>query len=173
MAATPHSDATLPASLAAAIPDHTGLVAVDPDHYVDRIEITRGGMGRILAARDRRLRRKVAIKEMRAHSPELRARFEREVLLTARLQHPSIVGIHEAGRWPSGEPFYAMRLVPGRSLDQVVTAAGSLAERIALLPHVLAVADALAYAHQERVIHRDLKPHNVLVGEFGETEVID
>jgi tetratricopeptide (TPR) repeat protein len=173
MAATPHSDATLPSGVTTVLPDHDGLLKVDPDHYVDRIEITRGGMGRILAARDRRLRRKVAIKEMRAQSPEMRARFEREVLLTARLQHPSIVGIHEAGRWPSGEPFYAMRLVPGHSLDQVVAKAGSLDERIALLPHVLAVADALAYAHQERVIHRDLKPHNVLVGEFGETVVID
>src|SRR4051812_8337629 len=130
-------------------------------------------MGRIVSARDLRLNRTVAIKELRVQSPELRARFEREALLTARLEHPSIVSIHEAGRWPSGEPFYAMKLVPGRPLDEVIAGATTLAKRLALLPHVVAVADALAYAHQQRVIHRDLKPQNVLVGEFGETVVID
>lgn len=165
-------DETLPSGIGQK-PNYSGLTSVDPDHYVDRIEITRGGMGRILAARDRRLKRKIAIKELRTQSAELRARFEREALLTARLQHPSIVSIYEAGRWPSGEPFFAMKLVPGRPLDQVVAGSTSFDTRLALLPHVLAVADALAYAHQERVIHRDLKPQNVLVGKFGETVVID
>jgi ABC-type transport system substrate-binding protein len=149
------------------------LAPVDPAHYQDRKEITHGGMGRIVSARDIRLNRTVALKELRVQSPELRARFEREALLTARLEHPSIVSIHEAGRWPSGEPFYAMKLVPGRPLDQVIADAPTLGKRLALLPHVVAVADALAYAHQQRVIHRDLKPQNVLVGEFGETVVID
>ncbi len=168
----PASDATLPAGLEL-VPDYDQLAAVEPAHYAERTALSHGGMGQIVTARDRRLRRKVAIKELRTDSPELRARFEREVLLTARLQHPSIVSILEAGRWPSGEPFYAMKLVPGRSLDKVITAAGSLDERLVLLPHVLAVADALGYAHSERIIHRDLKPQNVMVGEFGETVVID
>jgi len=151
----------------------TSLRVLQGDLFVDRAEIKRGGMGRIFTARDARLRRTVAIKELRADSAELRARFEREALLTARLEHPSIVGIHEAGRWASGEPFFAMRLVRGRSLDEVIEGAASFAQRLTLLPHVLAVADALAYAHHERVIHRDLKPQNVMVGEFGETVVID
>ncbi|HEX5057977.1 MAG TPA: protein kinase, partial [Kofleriaceae bacterium] len=74
---------------------------------------------------------------------------------------------------PGGEPFYAMPLVSGRSLDKVVAEKKTLNDRLGLLPNVIAVADALAYAHNSNVIHRDLKPANVLVGEFGETVVID
>src|SRR5439155_14543670 len=93
--------------------------------------------------------------------------------LTARLEHPSIVAVHEAGRWPSGEPFYAMRLVRGRSLDRVLASATTREARLALVANVLAVADAIGYAHTQQIIHRDLKPHNVMVGDFGETVVID
>jgi tetratricopeptide (TPR) repeat protein len=163
---------TLPRAEASVLPP-VALLPVDPEHYIDRVEITCGGMGRIFAAYDTRLRRRVAIKELRVPHPDLAERFEREALLTARLQHPSIVSIHEAGKWPSGDPFFAMKLVPGRPLDQIVNATRCLDEKLALLPHVLAVADALAYAHRQRVIHRDLKPHNVMIGEFGETVVID
>jgi tetratricopeptide (TPR) repeat protein/tRNA A-37 threonylcarbamoyl transferase component Bud32 len=152
--------------------DHVGLVGVDADHYVLGDEIARGGMGRIFRARDRRLGRDVAIKETFAHSGD-GARFEREARITARLQHPSIVHVHEAGVWPTGEPFFAMQLVPGRSLDETIAAATTLEERLALVPNALAVADAIAYAHSQGVIHRDLKPRNVIVGEFGETVVID
>jgi len=146
---------------------------VDPAVYVDRVVLGSGGMGRVITARDRRLDRRVVIKELRYQTDDLRLRFEREVMLTARLEHPNIVAIHEAGRWPSGEPFYAMRLVAGQPLDQVIARAATFAERVALLPHVSAVADALAYAHERRVIHRDLKPQNVMVGEHGEAVVID
>ena len=69
--------------------------------------------------------------------------------------------VYEAGRWPSGEPFYAMKLVAGRSLRRTSRERRSLAERLALLPHVIAVAEAIAYAHSQRIIHRDLKPANV------------
>ncbi|CAN5920360.1 hypothetical protein BH11MYX3_BH11MYX3_21230 [soil metagenome] len=149
------------------------LAVVDPGRYIERTEIARGGMGRISSARDCRLGRAVALKELCVDQPESRARLVREAMLTARLAHPSIVSLHEAGQWPDGKPFFAMKLVPGRSLDRVIAERTTLAGRLALLPHILAVADALAYAHQHRVIHRDLKPHNVLVGEFGETVVID
>jgi tetratricopeptide (TPR) repeat protein len=165
-------DATMPAT-GGSTSAEVGLTVVDPDMYAERVEITRGGMGRIIAARDRRLGRRVAIKELRDPGEGLRARFEREALLTARLQHPAIVSVHEAGRWPSGEPFIAMKLVPGVALDKVIARAKTFDERLALLPHLLAVADALAYAHKQRVVHRDLKPANVLVGDFGETVVID
>jgi serine/threonine protein kinase len=154
-------------------PDYAAFVPVDQKHYVLGEQIARGGMGRIRIARDLRLGRDIAIKETLVNTAELSGRFEREVRLTARLQHPSIVNVYEAGVWPNGAPFFAMKLVSGRSLDKVIAEATTLDDRLALLPNVLAVADALAYAHGQGVIHRDLKPQNVLVGSFGETVVID
>lgn len=136
-------------------------------------EIARGGLGRILRARHRYLDRTVAIKEGLRGDDPAQARFIREALITARLQHPSIIPVYEAGRWPTGEPFYAMKLVSGRSLSAVIEETKTLEERLAFLPNVIAVADAIAYAHSEHIIHRDLKPDNILVGAFGETVVID
>ncbi|HEU0031119.1 MAG TPA: protein kinase [Kofleriaceae bacterium] len=157
----------------ATITDYDELVIVDPAHYAVRGELARGGMGRILEAHDRRLGRKVAIKEVIHHDETALGRFEREARITARLEHPGIVHVHEAGRWPTGQPFYAMKLIRGQPFDKVIAGAKTLRERLALLPNAIAVVDALAYAHNERVIHRDLKPSNVLVGDFGETVVID
>ncbi|MGE5182255.1 MAG: protein kinase domain-containing protein [Acidobacteriota bacterium] len=154
-------------------PDHAELVSIDPDNYVVIEEVARGGMGRILRARDRRLGREVALKENFVKTGDPARRFEREAKITARLQHPSIVQLHEAGKWPTGEPFFAMQLVSGKSLDKVIAQATTLDQRLALLPNALAVADAIAYAHSQGVIHRDLKPRNVIVGSFGETVVID
>ncbi|HEX3759977.1 MAG TPA: serine/threonine-protein kinase [Kofleriaceae bacterium] len=147
------------------------LPTIDPIVFAKGEELARGGMGRITRARDRRLGRDVAIKEVLA--PELRARFEREATITARLQHPAIVPIYEAGAWPDGSAFYTMRLVSGGTLADAMGRTRTLEDRLALLPHVVAVTEALGYAHSRRVIHRDLKPANVLVGEFGETLVID
>ncbi|KFE67329.1 putative serine/threonine-protein kinase pkwA [Hyalangium minutum] len=146
---------------------------MDPAHYAIDGELAQGGIGRILRARDLRLGRPVAIKQILSPSPEAELRFMTEAFITARLQHPSIMPVYEAGRWPNGELFYAMKLVSGRSLADVLAEKRTLKERLALLPHVLAVAEAMAYAHSERIIHRDLKPANVLVGGFGETVVID
>ncbi len=149
------------------------LPVVDPTNYEIGAEIAKGGMGRIFAARDRRLDRPVAIKQLLVPSEALRRRFDREVRLSARLQHPSIVSVLEAGRWPGGDPFYAMKLVVGRPLVDRIGEATTLAGRLRLLPSVIAATDALAYAHDRGIIHRDLKPANVLVGDFGETVVID
>jgi tetratricopeptide (TPR) repeat protein len=155
--------------------DASRLPVVGREHYAVEGEFARGGMGRILSARDRRLGRTVALKELQAAAaPPSARRFVREALVTARLQHPAIVPIYEAGRWPDGIPFYAMKLVSGQSLDALLRATeGGLAGRLALLPHLLAVAEAVAYAHSQHIVHRDLKPANVLVGGFGETVVVD
>jgi WD40 repeat protein len=142
-------------------------------NFVPERELARGGMGRVVIAKDRRLDRTVALKLLQRDSPGLRARFEREAAITARLAHPAIVPIYEAGELGNGEPFYAMKLVEGTPLDATIEAAGELRERLALLPRAMAVCEALAYAHSRRVIHRDLKPANVLVGAYGETVVID
>jgi WD40 repeat protein/tRNA A-37 threonylcarbamoyl transferase component Bud32 len=136
-------------------------------------EHARGGIGRVMRARDERTGRIVAIKEMLSVDPAIEPRFVREALVTANLQHPAIVPVYEIARWPNGQPFYAMKLVAGMTLTDAIARAKELRDRLALIPHVAAVADALAYAHGAGVIHRDLKPSNVLVGAFGETVVID
>jgi hypothetical protein len=149
------------------------LPTVDKARYVVTGEHARGGLGRILLARDTVTGRIVAIKEMLEGTEDAAARFLREAMVTANLQHPAIVPVYDVGRWPSGEPFYAMKLVVGRSLEEAVAEAKTPEARLALLPHAIDVAEAIAYAHGEGIIHRDLKPQNVLVGAFGETVVID
>jgi eukaryotic-like serine/threonine-protein kinase len=163
---------TPPSSSAGARGD-LGLPLVHGSAYEIGPVFAQGGAGRILMARDRRLNRPVALKELRDTRADTEERFVREALVTARLQHPAIVPVYEAGRWPSGDPFYAMRLVSGRSLGDVLDEARTLEQRLALLHHIVVAADAIAYAHSQRIIHRDLKPANILVGAFGETLVID
>ena len=146
---------------------------VERENYEIIGEVAIGGIGRVRRAREARLGRPVALKELIVEAtPDAEARFIREALITARLQHPSIIPIYEAGRWPSGELFYAMKLVSGRSLAEAIEGR-SYEQRLALLPHVIAATEAIAYAHSRNILHRDLKPSNILVGEFGETMVID
>jgi WD40 repeat protein len=175
--------ATLPASLGETLAD-TGsggnaqapvllTTKVAGGRYELHLEIGRGGLGRVVRAYDRRLDRPIALKSLIARGTDVTARFLDEARITARLEHPAIVPVHDSGTFPDGEPFYTMKLVTGRSLHDAIAAATSFADRLALLPSVITVADALAYAHSRGIIHRDLKPLNVLVGEFGETLVID
>src|SRR5262249_14661878 len=122
---------------------------------------------------DRRLGRAVALKELPQAHGGGEGRFVREALVTARLQHPSIRPVYEAGRRPEGVPLYPLKPVSRRAPDARFLAARGPPARLSLLPHVIAIADAIAYAHSQRIIHRDLKPANVLVGAFGETVVVD
>src|SRR6185295_8608177 len=112
-----------------------------------------------MVARDRRLGgRPVAIKQLLSSNARAAARFRREALLTARLQHPGIVALYELGTDDAGEPFYAMKLVEGRPFDELIDQTRGLRDRLALLPQVLAIAEAIGYAHSQGIIHRDLKP---------------
>ncbi len=151
----------------------TGLPQVPQGSYEVLGELGRGGLGRVNCAQDKRLQRVVAVKELLRHNNQAKERFLREALLTARLQHPGIIPIYEAGVWPSGEFFYSMKMVQGEPLDKLISKYKTLEERLGLLPQLLAASEAMAYAHSQKIIHRDLKPANILVGEYGETVVID
>mgnify|MGYP002629615707 CR=1 FL=1 len=148
-----------------------------------RREIGRGGMGRVLEAHDPQLRRSVAIKAV-LHPDALGharlARFVTEAQITAQLEHPNIVPVHEIGVDPSGEVFFVMKRVEGQSLAEVVRAVAAGDESVArtwtdqrLLHAFIQVCNAVAYAHDRGVLHRDLKPDNIMLGRFGEVLVMD
>jgi len=147
--------------------DHLRHVAPIPDlagtRYVLEDEIGRGGMGVVYAVHDCDLNRRVALKV-------IDSTFAGEAQLIARLEHPAVVPIYETGVLPDGRCFYTMKLVAGTRLDGYAAGAASLAERLRV---VRRVAEVLAFAHHQGVIHRDLKPQNVMVGEFGEVYVMD
>ena len=139
--------------------------------YVVHELLGRGGMGAVYRATDRVLERDVALKVLTTElaQDEVARRLEREARVLAALDHPGIVAIHDAGVLADGRPFYVMRLVRGRRLDEQARQE-SRGER---LRRFLAVCDAVSFAHSRGVIHRDLKPANVMVGEFGEVLVLD
>jgi hypothetical protein len=144
-----------------------------PARYVLKDELGRGGMGRVVEALDGTLGRTVAVKQALSTDDDILRRFKRETMITARLEHPSIVPVYDAGRADDGTPYYVMRKLSGRRLDALVADADTLDRRLALLPHVLAAAQAVAHAHARGIVHRDIKPSNILLGEHGETIVID
>lgn len=154
---------------------HLRDVADWPD-LGDRYEVTgrlgRGGTSVVFAARDRLLERDVAVKviDPRATGDGAIRRLEREARILARLEHPGIVPVHDAGRLADGRLFYVMKLVRGERLDRRVAGTPSLGERLAL---VLRVADAVSFAHAAGIVHCDLKPENVMVGAFGDVLVMD
>jgi serine/threonine protein kinase len=131
--------------------------------YTLESEIGRGGMGVVYAAHDRELDRRVALKVMDAA-------FSAEPRLIARLEHPAIVPVYESGTLPDGRAFYAMKLVAGARLDRYLESNPPLAERLRVVQRV---GEALGFAHSQSLMHRDLKPQNVMVGAFGEVYVMD
>jgi eukaryotic-like serine/threonine-protein kinase len=128
------------------------LPVVGAENYIREGEVGRGGLGRIVQAKDTRLDRTVALKELLSNQQETQRRFIREAKITAKLQHPSIVPVYEAGCWPSGEPFFAMKLVNGRGFDLVMSEKITFAERLSLLPSMIDVCEAMAYAHSKRTV---------------------
>ena len=134
-------------------------------------EIGRGGMGTVYAARDTALERDVAIKIGNAvPSSDLHARLTREAQVLARLEHPGIVPVHDWGLLADGRPFYVMKRVHGRTLRAFIEGEPPLNERLRVFERVC---EAVAFAHARGVIHRDLKPDNVMIGDFGEVMVTD
>ncbi|MCH7909516.1 MAG: serine/threonine protein kinase, partial [Candidatus Hydrogenedentes bacterium] len=139
-------------------------------------------MGRVFIARDRSLGRKIAIKELRtdvggsygAALPDARAaRFLREAQITAMLEHPAITPVHELGVREDGTLYYTMKFVQGVTLSELIAGTDSVEERLRYVPNLIAVAHAVAYAHSRGVIHRDIKPENIVVGDYGESVLVD
>ena len=149
--------------------DHLRDVTESPDfsdtrYRVDE-EIGRGGMGVVYRAWDSQLERRVALKVM---NPGYAINQEAKVL--AQLEHPGLAPVYDAGILPDGRTYYAMRLIQGRRLDEYLRQEAALPVRLRLFEKIC---EAVAFAHNRGVIHCDLKPQNIMVGEFGEVFVVD
>jgi len=145
--------------------------------------LARGGLGEVFIAKDSPFERQVALKEIRreiAADPIRRERFLREAQVTGRLEHPGIVPVYGMGTLADGRAFYAMRLIRGETLEvairrfhgQTAPDYSGLEFRL-LLGRFVYVCNTMAYVHGQGLIHRDLKPTNVMLGDFGETLVVD
>ena len=140
-------------------------------------EIARGGMGAVLKGRDPDLGRELAVKvllDAHRYKPELVRRFVEEAQIAGQLQHPGVVPVYELGTFADDRPYFSMKLVRGRTLTELLhnrSGPGDGAPRF--LSVFEAVCQTVAYAHARGVIHRDLKPSNVMVGSFGEVQVMD
>lgn len=146
----------------------------------------RGGLGEVFIAHDEELNREVALKRIRNQyldTPENRARFLLEAEVTGGLEHPGIVPVYSLGVSEDGQPYYAMRLIRGESLKGAIDDfhhvrpasddSARLLELRQLLARFIEVCNAVGYAHSRGVLHRDLKPENIMLGNYGETLVVD
>jgi len=140
-------------------------------------EIARGGMGVVLKGRDPDLGRDLALKVLRedlGDDPQVLRRFVEEAQITGQLQHPGIVPVYGIGLLEGERPYFTMKLILGRTLSQLLLERTSPAEdRSRFLAIFERVCQAIAYTHARGVVHRDLKPSNVMIGDFGETQVVD
>lgn len=160
-------------SLSDAAIKHLRAIADLPDlsgtKYRLERPLGRGGMGTVYLARDTELDRDVALKVVGPIvAPDVELSDEAKIL--ARLEHPGIVPVHDVGVLPDGRAFYAMKFVRGDRLDTVLATPLTLLDRLRIFDRIC---DAVAFAHSQGVIHRDLKPTNIMVGQFGEVLVLD
>lgn len=131
-----------------------------------------GGMGRVHDAVDVQFGRRVALKELASSDIGLARRFVLEALITGNLEHPGIPAVYERGVH-EGVPYYAMKKVEGRSLRVAIDEASGLEQRLALIPAVVQTAHTLGFAHARGVVHRDVKPDNVVLSEHGAVSLVD
>src|ERR1700681_2598758 len=152
--------------VAAATPDLSGT------GFVLLGKLGAGGMGSVFRVEDTALGRQVALKVLGIvdSSGEFGARLLREAKIIAQLEHPGIVPVHDVGTLPDGRVFYTMKLVQGRRLDQYRDEPGGVPERLRTFQKIC---EAVSFAHAHQVLHRDLKPQNIMVGKFGEVLVMD
>jgi serine/threonine protein kinase len=147
-------------------------------HRVLRLH-QKGGMGRILVAYDQFLKREVAIKELHpdvADDETIVRRFIGEAEITAQLEHPGVVPIYSLGQGSDGLPYYTMKMIKGETLQDLIKAYHRKPTRATLqnlVRRLVSIAKTIGFAHSKGVIHRDLKPTNVMIGEYGETLVMD
>ncbi len=144
---------------------------VPGQRYVPAELIGQGGMGSVYRARDAVLEREVALKVLRPECADehLAARLRREARVLARLEHPGIVPVHDAGILADGRVFYVMKLVRGERLDQFA----ARVKPSEVLRVFLRIVETVGFAHAHGVVHRDLKPANIMIGSFGEVLVLD
>jgi serine/threonine protein kinase len=156
--------------------DHLRRVTDAPDLLGTKYELVeligRGGMGAVYRVNDTELGRQVAMKVLAAPDPtgELSARLQQEARFLARLEHPGIVPVYDVGTLGDGRPYCVMKQVHGRPLDAWLASGPSLTAALQLVERIC---ETVAFAHAHGVIHRDLKPPNIMVGEYGEAMVMD
>ena len=149
------------------------LAAEQPGHYEMKRELARGGQAVIFVAHDRHVGRDVAFKQLLPGGPRnAEDRFLREARVAGQLEHPGVVPVYELGRRADGSLYSAMRLVRGRSLAEALKEEKGRG-RLKLLSNFVQLCHTIAYAHQRGVVHRDIKPDNVMLGSFGETVLLD
>jgi eukaryotic-like serine/threonine-protein kinase len=146
--------------------------------FVD--ELGRGGMGQVMLAVDRLLNREIALKTLLSeatNAADSRRRLLQEAQVTGKLEHPSIIPIYDLGELSNREPYYTMRVVRERSLDQIIVEMSDTADHGYSLTQLISILRqvclAVHYAHDQGIVHRDLKPENILIGAYGEVFVID
>jgi len=159
----------------------SSLEIPDPSERSARLqlfgEIARGGMGAVFKGRDSGLGRDLAVKillEAHRDKPEMIRRFIEEAQIAGQLQHPGVVPIYELGAFGDRRPYFAMKLVKGHTLAEILANRKSPGDGLPRLLSIFeSICQTMAYAHARGVIHRDLKPSNVMVGSFGEVQVMD